>query len=247
MSEKPREGETREDGRVFWRRHKKKGDIWLTKESYERRVKTRNEYRRKCYEEYKRGQMAMDPMDRNYLGKYDFSRNKYFMGVSASGKPVWVTKEKLERFKERTAKSKARFVEKQRALPATKGSIGDPHPTDPGLFVILRVGNRLYYGDALRLEKKREALKRAGINRDVKYRSIRRDLLSKMQKRIKRGEVDEATGKVFWEYNQRCVPVWLDPEEFRVRHEKSNLRRKMARQAKNSASPDPGFSRTAGP
>jgi hypothetical protein len=224
-----REGHVREDGMVFWKNCKKAGEIWIKPESYKKRCETRKKYRKTCAEDYRERQAKKNPMDRSYFGKYDFSKNKYFIGISNSGKEVWVTKDKFDKAVETRRKTKAAHLQRVRSLPKTGLKLGDVHPDDPNLFVIFFSGNKPHYGDKQRLEERKKRLRQHGRLRDVKNTKKRRQALEAMgDNRLSCGAVNPLTGLVFWEYSRTVKEIWLPLDEFhRRRNRHLESRRKL--------------------
>lgn len=234
MSERLKEGHVREDGMVFWRYHKKRGQIWITRETFEHRKKQRVEYRKKCLELHRQLRSKKSPMDIPYFGKYDFSKNRYYAGVSASGKDLWVTKDKLDRLRLQNQKSKINYIERAKALPDTGLKVGDRHPENPELYVIFKVGNKVFFGDRERLKRRIDSVKMTLRKRHIKYQKIRKDLLSKMENRLRRGHRDDSTGLVFWTYGRTAKPVWLSPEAYEAKIAAERDKKKRKRQAAKS-------------
>ena len=168
-------------------------------------------------------------MDRSYFGKYDFSKNKYFIGISNSGKEVWVTKDKFDKAVETRRKTKAAHLQRVRSLPKTGLKLGDVHPDDPNLFVIFFSGNKPHYGDKQRLEERKKRLRQHGRLRDVKNTKKRRQALEAMgDNRLSCGAVNPLTGLVFWEYSRTVKEIWLPLDEFhRRRNRHLESRRKL--------------------
>ncbi len=226
-------GQKREDGLVFWRYLKQKGEIWITQEQFNRRSESAKEYKRKAAAHYYAQERAKRPEDRNYFGRYFPHIDKYFLKVSCSGKPVFGTKEQLEYERRRHAVYKKRFVEKNLKLPKTGFKIGDRHPTKPGLYVVFFVGNKPYYDNAKKLEEVLESRRRAYQKRYIKCKKIRRERLDKLDKKRKRGEIDKITGHVFWGYDRIAKEIWLDKDLYDKKHSAELARRKANRQRKN--------------
>lgn len=223
----PKRGTVREDGMVFARMLRGK-EIWLTKESYERRENTRKKYVRACADAYKERQVKKPIEDRNYLGRYDPYTDKYFLGVTSSGKEIWGSKQRLAHIRNSQNIRRKRFAQRCLKHNDPSMSVGEPHPTIKGLFVILRIGNKLYFGDKERLEQKIASRKRSYYKRDIKYRHKRKLLLKDMAHKHKRGDI-RADGLIFWEYRLSMKEVWLTPEDFRVKHQATCERRRINR------------------
>ena len=233
---KYKEGFIREDGKFFWRDSKLKGEIWLTEEQFKKRVATRTEYRKRCAELYKKMRDEKNVMDRPFFGKYSFAKNKYFIGMTSSGKENWVSKEKFERFKVKQENCKKRYIEKLRKLPKTNLKFGDPHPENPDLFVTLLIGNKPFFGNAEKLQEVIEKRNRFQKNKVIKNQIIRRDKLNKLDKkhRLRRGHIDDITGNIFWEYDVKGDPKFLPPDVFHEKRNKANEKRKRNRDIKKT-------------
>jgi len=228
-----KEGFVREDGKVFWKSCKEKGDIWLTPEQYQKWCDTRKRYRQRCAQEYYKRREKQNPMDRNYFGKYDFARNLYFVGISSAGKEVWVNKDRLEKILERKKRYKKNYIKKLQEAPKNNLKFGDQHPDDPNLYVYLIVGNKPFFGTKEKLEERKKALRKSGILRDIKYKHKRKDILQKLgDNRIHRGAYDLTTGLVFWEYTQTGNEKWLPVDQFHKLRLADCEKRKRDRQRK---------------
>lgn len=215
-----KEGDVREDGMVFYRYLRKK-EYWVTAERLEEIRQKRKAYRTQCREEYKKRQAKKDAMDRNYIGKYDFSKNKYFVDISSSGKEIWLTKQQFDRFQARRKAHFIRFREKVKALPPTPFKVGDAHPDNPDLFVTRKAGNRCYWGDKVELQRQLEMRRRISRKKNQLYK-YQRQIAFKGGRR-KRGEVNEQ-GLIFWSYYPSMKEVWCTPEDFAARKEKEKNR-----------------------
>lgn len=228
-----KEGFVREDGKVFWKNCKKKGEIWLTQEQYKKWCETRSKYRQRCAEEYYKRREKQNPMDRAFFGKYDFSRNLYFVGISSAGKEMWVNKERFENILQRRKKNKSNYIKRLQKAPETNFKFGDQHPNDNNLYVYLIVGNKPFFGTKDKLEKRRKSLRKTGILRDIKYKHKRKDILERLgEKRIHRGAYDLETGLVFWEYSQNGKERWLPVDHFHKLRTAGCQKRKKNRQHK---------------
>jgi hypothetical protein len=53
--------------------------------------------------------------------------------------------------------------------------------------------------------------------------------LQALNKRLRRGTINEETGLIFWEYNEAGKEKWFSEEEFKLRQEKEKIRRKKYR------------------
>jgi hypothetical protein len=227
---KYKRGFVREDGLVFARMQDGK-EVWVTADSYARRENTRRAYVKKAYDAYKRRQLAKPIEDRNYLGRYDPYRDKYFLGLSSSGKEIWGSKDMLIRKRKMADKRRREFRERCDALEHQDKGFGQPHPTKPGLFVILRIGNKLYYGNQDRLNQISAGRQRSYKKRNIKYRRRRDDILRSLTVRHKRGDIG-TDGLIFWEYTLTAKEIWLAPEDYAIKHKASCDRRKKYHERK---------------
>jgi hypothetical protein len=226
-------GQKREDGLVFWRHTNEKGDIWITQAQFDHRKESAREYKRKAAAYYYALERAKKPEDRNYFGRYFPHIEKYFLKVSGSGKPIYGTKAEVEQLRRQHAIYKKKFVEKHQKLPKTDLKIGDRHPTQPGLFVVYFIGNKPYFDSSDKLKEVLESRRRATKKRYYKSKKIRRERLDKLDKRRKRGDVDNVTGLIFWAYNRIAKEIWLDKTIYDAKHTADLARRKLDRQKKN--------------
>ena len=228
-----KEGFVREDGKIFWKKCKEKGEIWLTSEQYQKWCETRKNYRQRCAQEYYKRREKLNPMDRPYFGKYDFSRNLYYIGVSSSGKEVWVNKQRYENLLERRKKYRSKYAQRLQEEPKTNLKLGDVHPDNPNLYVILLIGNKPFFGSKEKLAERRNSLRRSGIKRDIKYKHKRKQILEQLgENRIHRGAYDLKTGLVFWEYSQNGKERWFPVDHFHKLRIADCEKRKRVRQRK---------------
>lgn len=225
----PKRRTVRSDGKIYDRIDGDGKEIWLTPEQFEKREKTRKEYVNKCILSYKRRQQRKPAEERNFLGKYDPSRNLYFRGITSSGKEIWVTKQRLEEYRQKCNERRKNYNERCKQLPKIEGKIGDPHPSIPGLFIIFRAGNKLFYGDEVRLAAVRTSRARSYVKRNIKYRKKRKELLAGLQNKLSRGHQHPYDDLLFYEYNSHGREVWLPPDEFNKRREYDLARRRAKR------------------
>lgn len=225
---KYKEGYINEDNKVFWRIRNKK-EIWITKEQYERRKIQRNKYHKNCMKIYYERRAKKDIMDIPYFGKYDFSKNKYFIGISTSGKELWVNKERLESLRKIKKQSRTKYVEKMKKLPKTGLKIGDVSPDNADLFVLFLTGNKPFFGSKEQLIIQKEALKRRYILRDLKSKYKKRILLGNLKIKLKRSDVHPETNMIFWMYSKNGKEVWMNPEDFKIKREKIKEIRRLRR------------------
>ena len=223
---KLRLGTKREDGMIFWGLRSGK-EIWLLPDKFAARIAKRRDYQKKCRQAYKERQSRKNEMDRNYLGKYDFARNLYFIGVNSAGKEVWGTKAELESSREQHRELGS--VYRKRCIEnyeKTDLVFGSPHPTQTGLFVVRKIGNKLFWGDKKELERRRESVLISRNKRKIilqKRRKLFRETIG--DKKLTRGTVRE-DGKIFWKYNPNCYEEWLTPERFEEKSQADKKRKK---------------------
>ena len=220
-------GTVREDGKVFWVYRKGK-EVWATKEQYDKRENTRKAYVRMCQQEYKKMQAGKPPHERNYLGKYDSSRNLYFIRVSTAGKEIWGSKFQLNEYRKRLNDRRKDMTKRLNELQ-TNLKFGDPNPNNPKEFVCFFIGKKPYFGSAKKLEERKKSRAITYRKLDMFYRTKRMFALHALEKRIRRGTVNEETGLIFWEYNEAGKEKWFSKEEFKLRHEKEKIRRNKYR------------------
>jgi len=220
-------GTVREDGKVFWVYRKGK-EVWATKEQYDKRENTRKAYVRMCQQEYRKSQAKKLPHERNYLGKYDCSRNLYFISISTAGKEVWGTKFQLEKHRKRLNDRRKDMTKRLKELQ-TNLKFGDPNPNNPEEFVCFFIGKKPYFGSAKKLEERKKSRAISYRKLDLFYRTKRTMALQALNKRLRRGTINEETGLIFWEYNEAGKEKWFSEEEFKLRHEKEKIRRNKYR------------------
>jgi hypothetical protein len=215
-----REGYVREDGMVFYR-YLRGREHWVSAEQLQEIRAKRRAYRAQCQREYYAQQAKKDPMDRNYMGKYDFARNRYFAGVSSSGKERWLTKEQFDKYQEKRKANYTNYRKRLQQLPPTSFGIGDPHPENPELFVVRKTGQRCYWGDKKELQRHIEMRRRITRKKNQGLRYKR--LAAFKNGRRKRGDVNEQ-GLIFWVYHPNMKEIWMTPEEFQASKEKERNR-----------------------
>lgn len=147
-------GTVREDGKVFWVYRKGK-EVWATKEQYDKRENTRKAYVRMCQQEYKKSQAKKLPHERNYVGKYDSSKNLYFIRISTSGKEVWGSKFQLNEYRKRL-NDRRRDMTKRLNEIQTDLKFGDPNPNNPKEFVCFFIGKNHTLDQLKNLKKEKQ-------------------------------------------------------------------------------------------
>lgn len=222
-------GTVREDGKVFAKYINGK-EIWLAKEQYERREKKRKEYVRMCLKAYYSRRKSI-----RRLGEYDHNKNLYFCGISSSGKEVWKQKKYYERIANAAKKSKRKYVEKCKEYPPTSLKFGDVNPLNPKEYVVLKVGNRLFFGSKQKLDEKKERIRIIYLKRNIKAKKRREEILRDKVDRKRRGDSRPEDNKLFWEYNKVGKEVWLEPEIYHVRRKKDCERRNFYRKKRKLA------------
>jgi len=219
-------GTVREDGMVFWSFAKGK-EVWITKKQYKKREESRKEYVKKCREAYLSRQLAKHPIDRNYIGKYDFSKNLYFLRMSSSGKEVWGSKEQLDAFRKKHTKYRIRMYARLKTQhPKTGLKVGDQNPDNPNQYVIFFIGNKPYFGTKSQLIQRKKSRRVSYNKRNEKYAIARQKKLQSLQQRIKRGTPDPKTGLVFYMYAQNGKERWITPERYQQVLEIERIRKK---------------------
>jgi hypothetical protein len=223
-------GTTREDGKVFARILNGK-ELWLTKEQYEKREKSRKEYVKRCMKMYYSRRKSV-----RKIGEYDYNKNLYFCGISSSGKEVWKKKYYYEKVLNVISQSKKKYLDRcKQKYPPTNLKIGDVNPNNPNQFVVLKIGNKLFFGSKAKLEEKKEKLRMIYLKRSIKAKKIREIVLSGKIDRLKKGTTRVEDNKIFWEYNRVGKEVWLDPEIFHFKRNKCLEKRKNYRKKKKEA------------
>jgi len=220
-------GTVREDGKVFWVYRKGK-EVWTTKEQYDKRENTRKAYVRMCQQEYKKLQVKKLSHERNYVGKYDYSRNLYFMSISTSGKEVWGTKFQLEKYRKRLNDRRKDMSERLKKLQNDL-KFGDPNPNNPQEFVCFFIGKKPYFGSAKKLEERKKSRAISYRKLDMFYKTKRMMVLQALNKRLRRGAINQENGLIFWEYSESGKEIWFVKEIFDERQEKEKIRRKKYR------------------
>ena len=228
----PKEGFVREDGKVYWRKRGER-EVWLTPEKYKQYCETRKEHCRISIREYRRRQMELPSDQRNYVGKYDPERNKFFYGISSSGKPIWYDPERYAQLAQVRKKYRRKYKEKVNALPSSNLKIGDRNPNNPEQYVTHFVGKMPRFGSIEQLQKANAERKRVYAKMRDKYKAIRRIALENLPNKRKRGDIDSVNGKIFWEYDRLAREVWLEPHTYETLRQQKSNQKKMARQKKN--------------
>lgn len=231
---KPKCGTRREDGMVFWRLHKTKGEVWITEDQYQRRCAQEKQYRQQAYADYKKRLEKIPPHERPYLGKYCPRRDLYYLCVSSSGKETWVTKNRLDRFRERSKRAKRKHINKLMQIEKTGIKIGDKHPNDPNLYVVFFTGNKPYYGTKEHLDRITESRKMTYRKRYIKAKKIRTERLERDGRKYRRGDIDPVTNLIFWEYDRIAKERWLPAEVYHQKRNKELLKRKRSREAQKT-------------
>lgn len=222
IGKKFKQGFVREDGIRFWCYRDGK-EVWISEDSYQMRRENRLQYRRRVRQIGLEKLKRKNPMDQPYLGKYDFSRNLYFLELGSNGKEVWGTKQQLEQFKKRRRIGNNRYIDRCALLPDLKLKHSDPHPDNPNLFVLRKVRNKCFFGTAEELAKvleQRRITSRKG--KQLRKHKRRLAMLKLGADRLKRGV--ERDGKIFWEYTATGREKWTTPQQFSELKEKKRKR-----------------------
>lgn len=225
----PKEGYVREDGMVYWRYRKDRGDVWLTPEKYASYCKKRKDYNKICVEAYKERQAKLPDSEKNYFGKYDWKKNKYFVGITTSGKEVWMYKARFEKRVQENKKYKRKHLNKLQKLPLTGLKIGDRNPDNPEQFVLGFMGHKPRFGSHQELIIANEARKLVGQKIRARYKKLREEKLNNLPKKMRRGDVDQSSGLIFWAYNLTGKPIWLQPEIYTTKHNKELAKKRVRR------------------
>ena len=216
-------GTVREDGKIFARTLYGK-EIWLTKEQYEQREKTRKEYTKKCTIAYRKMRKEV-----RSFGDYDHVKNLYFIGISTSGKEVWKNKAFLEKFRQKQNNNKKKYNERCKLLPETNLKFGDPHPENPNLFVTLKIGNKCFFGDKKALEEKKERLRMISLKRHYKAKKVKQMAMRDIEVKKRRGDTREEDNFIFFGYSRVGKEIWYPPTVFQEKRNKENLKRREKR------------------
>lgn len=212
-------GQVREDGLVYYCKQLNK-EVWLTKEKFDERKNKRREYRRKCVKIYHSICKV-----KHKFGDYDAKRDLYFLGISSSGKPMWKSKERLEKRIALNRKSQRKLYNESKNLPKNNLTFGDPNPEDPNLFVIYKYGNKIYWGDKSKLEARKEKMKLWAAKSYIKNKKKREAKLQSIEKRFRKGTKHPESNLVFWRYSDCGNETWLSPEEYKIRFEREKINR----------------------
>ena len=227
----PKEGTIREDGLVYWRFRKSRNcHIWLTPEKYEQYCAKRKKYREMCVAAYHKRQSELPENERNYFGKYDWKKNKYFVGISTAGKEVWYYKQRFENLVQRKDQYRLKYLKKVNSIPKSNLKVGDRNPDNPEEYVTHFTGKIPRFGSLEKLELSNQSRKASYKKINRRYRKERQEKLKWLSNKRKRGEVN-AEGKIFWEYDRIAKEVWLSPEVFKVKHQDQLERRRRNRLA----------------
>lgn len=245
----------RADGKLFWAYKYKNGEkipVWISPEMFERWDAVRRNYAKRKYAKYLEQQKNLPEEQRLHRGKFDPITGLYFIRVSTVGKPVWGSKQKLEKYISQNQKAKIAYYNRCTKLEAPSVCLGDPHPSIPGLVVRRIYGHKLFYGTVEQAQKhalsrmesykrykaknKELIKKRSAENRKLKMENLRNN----PHLMRKRGDVDPILGKIFWEYNYLGNPIWLDKKHFEEKHAKTKLKRKLCRLKRKEAKDDRG-------
>jgi len=219
-------GTAREDGKVFWGYRKEK-ELWVAKEQYEKWENTRKEYVRRCRQNYHERQKAKHIVDRNYVGKYDSSKNLYFIRISTAGKEIWGTKYQLELFRKRHTLYRRNMYKKLREQhPDTGLKIGDRNPDNPNEYVVFFIGKKPYFGTKQHLKEKQQSRAISYRKRQQKYKLKRDAKLKSIEKRIKRGTENPETGLVFYYYSQNGNERWITKEYYQKVLEQERIKKR---------------------
>jgi hypothetical protein len=152
----------------------------------------------------------------------------YFISISTAGKEVWGTKFQLEKHRKRLNDRRKDMTKRLKELQ-TNLKFGDPNPNNPEEFVCFFIGKKPYFGSAKKLEERKKSRAISYRKLDMFYKTKRMMALQALNKRLRRGTINEETGLIFWEYNEAGKEKWFSEEEFKLRQEKEKIRRKKYR------------------
>lgn len=132
------------------------------------------------------------------------------------GKEIWGSKEEWNHME----KWRKDYMEKRRALyrslPADKKyKIGDYNPTT-GLYFIRKSGNlNGIWGTKEKLDKYREKRKQMKVVYIDRMKVVKKEKMTNIQNRWKRGDIDPVLGLVFFKYNSdNGNEIWYPKEKF---------------------------------
>lgn len=216
-------GTVREDGKVFARYLYGK-ELWITKEQYEKREKTRKEYVKNCLLAYRK--MCKE---KKSFGDCNHSKNLYFIGISSSGKEIWRSRTYLEKFRKKQNLNKRKYTERCKMLPKTNLKFGDQHPENPNLFVTLKIGNKCFFGDKKKLEEKKEQNRIIYAKRYFKAKKIKQIIMENTAVKKRRGETREEDNLIFFGYDRIGKEIWYRPEIYHHKRNKEILKRREKR------------------
>jgi hypothetical protein len=234
----------REDGKIFWAYKHKNGtkkEVWLSPKVFERWDQVRKNYVNKKYKKYLEQQNELPDEERNYRGKCDPQTGLYFIRVSTCGKPVFGSKEELEKYINQNKKSKSRYYYRCAKLPAPTFCVGDPHPQTPNLFVKRIFGHKIYWGTKKEadnnIENRNNSYKKyKNKNKDsIKDRNkqarniVMENLKNNPHLKRRRSDIDPILGRFFWGYSCRGKEVWLRKDAFERRHKNTKVKRNLNR------------------
>lgn len=215
-------GTVREDGKLLWRIKDGK-EIWVTKEQYQKREKTRKNYCKKRYEKWKEEFPLEKRIQRGYLNP---ETGLYFFSYSILGKEIWLTKDKFESKKITCRKNKLKHYHKLKKLPPPSVCPGDKHPEKPDLYVVRLCANKVVWGTYEQYCKHKEARnasyrkyhERARLKKVERSKEIREERLSYLKDnpslKRRRGDIDPILNLIFWGYSSYGNEVWMTPERF---------------------------------
>lgn len=218
----------REDGRIFHRYMQDK-EIWLTPEQFKKREQSIKNYVKKCFASYKKKQEQKNIMDRNYFGKYNFATNKYFAGITSSGKERWVSKEQLDNIKFKANERRKKFLQEQKKIEKPNLKVGDKNPENSLEVVIYFIGGKPYFSSVEHYEIIKENRRISQRKQLIKAAKIRKQVLLQLKQRIVRGTKHESENLIFWCYGSTGKEIWLPAQEYDKRWKKEQQKKKKYR------------------
>lgn len=242
MNDRPKRKSRRADGKVFWGMKGNK-EIWITEEQFEKWDEARKKYTRKRAKQW---QKNLPVEQRIKKGTYDSNTDLYFYGYSGIGKPIWITKDKFENYKEKARICRKNYYDRLKKLPLPKYCIGDKHPEDPNLVVVRLYGNKVCWGT----EDQAKSVSMSRLQSYKKYRENRGQIRKasaneKKQKVLQflsenphlkrsRGDKDLVLNRIFWGYSVWGTEMWMTPEKFEAKVNKAKLARNILREKKKN-------------
>ena len=169
-------GTVREDGKIYHKYNKLKG-VWLTPDEYHRRKEHKRNYQRNAFKAYRK----RNPIPKK-VGQYSEEKKLYFYGLTGSGKEVWKTYEFIIKKRQQQKIWRQKYLTKCKSMPKSDQNVGDRHPYIHNLYVIRKIGNKVFYGKHQKLIKIKEGYKRQFQKRNERYKAKRSLITNKLSK-----------------------------------------------------------------